>query len=178
MPSIISHAVGAFFLNKTIFSKETTLKLTFAVVVSSMIPDADFIGYKLGIPYNSTFGHRGFSHSFAFAFLWSGLVYLIFFYTKEKLQKARVILTILFLATISHPILDAFTSGGEGVAFFSPFSNQRYFFPFRPIRVSPLGIQSFFSNRGVIVILSEIKYIWIPSFLLFLFSKYLNWVKR
>ena len=30
--------------------------------------------------------------------------------------------------------------GGLGVAFFSPFSNARYFLPWRPIRVAP-GIE-------------------------------------
>jgi inner membrane protein len=44
----------------------------------------------------------------------------------------------------SHGILDAMTDGGLGVAFFSPFDDTRCFFPFRPIKVSPIGL-SFFS---------------------------------
>ena len=68
----------------------------------------------------------------------------------------------LFLATISHGLLDAMTGGGLGVAFFAPFVNTRYFFPFRPIRVSPIG-SSFFSARGFTVLESEIIWIWIPS---------------
>ncbi len=45
----------------------------------------------------------------------------------------------LFVATISHGILDALTDGGLGVAFFAPFVNTRYFFPWTPIKVSPIG---------------------------------------
>lgn len=174
MPSIITHAVGAYFVNQSIFAKETTWKIALCVVVSAMIPDADFIGFKLGIPYDSLFGHRGFTHSFVFALLWSIMLYVIFFYQKIN---PFLIITILFIATISHPVLDAMTSGGEGVAFFSPFSNHRYFFPYRPIKVSPLGISRFFSERGFLVLKSEILFVWIPSFALFLVAKYIRWVK-
>ena len=62
-----------------------------------------------------------------------------------------------------HSILDAMTSGGYGVAFFSPFDNSRYFFPWRPIKVSPLGIANFFTERGIRVILSELIWIGIPG---------------
>ena len=66
-----------------------------------------------------------------------------------------------FAVTASHGILDAFTNGGRGVAFFAPFSAQRYFFPVTPIEVSPIGL-GFFSNRGVNVLLSEVLWVWCP----------------
>ena len=69
---------------------------------------------------------------------------------------------VLFLSTISHGILDAMTSGGEGVGFFIPFQNMRYFFSFRAIQVSPIGIEKFFSEWGLNVVLSEMRYIGIP----------------
>ena len=69
----------------------------------------------------------------------------------------------LFLATASHGILDAMTDGGLGIAFFSPFSNARYFLPWRPIAVSPIGVAAFFSERGLNVLRSEFKWIWLPS---------------
>ncbi len=67
------------------------------------------------------------------------------------------------MCTASHSILDAMTTGGKGVAFFSPFNNTRFFFPWRPIKVSPLGIMKFFSERGLKVIYSELIWIGIPS---------------
>ena len=74
--------------------------------------------------------------------------------------------TYLFLATASHGLLDAMTDGGLGVAFFSPFNNHRYFLPWRPIRVSPIGVSRFFSDRGLEVLSSELLWIWLPSALL------------
>jgi membrane-bound metal-dependent hydrolase YbcI (DUF457 family) len=61
--------------------------------------------------------------------------------------------------TASHGVLDAMTDGGLGIAFFAPFDNTRYFFPFRPVKVSPIGL-SFFSARGLDVIWSEL--LWAP----------------
>jgi hypothetical protein len=54
--------------------------------------------------------------------------------------------TFFFLATASHGLLDAMTDGGLGVAFFSPFDKHRYFFPWTPIRVSPIGLTRLFQR--------------------------------
>src|SRR5678815_3579050 len=64
--------------------------------------------------------------------------------------------------TASHGLLDALTNGGRGIGFFAPFSNHRYFFPWRPIQVSPIGV-GFFSPRGLRVLASEAGWIWVPS---------------
>jgi hypothetical protein len=68
-----------------------------------------------------------------------------------------------FIAAASHGVLDAFTDGGLGVAFFSPFDTRRYFFPVTPISVSPVGV-SFFSVHGLFVLLSELVWLWLPAF--------------
>ena len=75
---------------------------------------------------------------------------------------------LLSAITASHGVLDALTNGGHGVAFFSPFVNTRYFFPWRPLGVSPMGI-SLFSDRGIQVVLSELVWIWLPCALLLVF---------
>ena len=72
-----------------------------------------------------------------------------------------LLLLYFFLATVSHGLLDALTNGGLGVAFFSPFDTTRYFFPFRPIQVSPIGAH-FFSARGISVVQSELLWVWLP----------------
>jgi len=74
--------------------------------------------------------------------------------------------TYFFVATASHGFLDAMTNGGLGVAFFSPFDNTRYFLPWRPIVVSPISVNRFFSERGLAVLQSELLWIWIPAGLL------------
>ncbi len=64
------------------------------------------------------------------------------------------------------------TTGGKGVAFFSPFDNGRYFLPWRMIQVSPIGMDDFFGKWGIAVIKSEILWIALPVLLLaFLFNR-------
>ncbi|WP_299106729.1 metal-dependent hydrolase [uncultured Winogradskyella sp.] len=156
MASIFGHGFVAYTVAKVIDSKSNKL-LLFLAIGSAMLPDLDVLAFKLGITYEHPFGHRGFTHSIIFAILWSLL--LAFAFGKSR----KLIFTIvLFLATISHGLLDAMTTGGKGVGFFIPIDNSRYFFPFRPVKVSPIGIKEFFSEWGINVILSELQYIGIP----------------
>ena len=67
----------------------------------------------------------------------------------------------VFICAASHPLLDAMTSGGLGVALAWPWSEQRFFAPWRPIRVSPFAPQ-FFSARGLATLLSELRWVWLP----------------
>ena len=73
-----------------------------------------------------------------------------------------LLFSYFFVVTASHGALDAMTNGGLGIAFFAPFDNTRYFFPFRPVKVSPIGL-SFFSARGLDVIWSELLWLWVPA---------------
>jgi inner membrane protein len=61
-----------------------------------------------------------------------------------------------FLLSASHGILDAFTNGGLGIALLSPFDHSRYFFPWTPIMVSPIGLKAFLSKWGLMVMKSEL----------------------
>ena len=74
-----------------------------------------------------------------------------------------MIFSFLFASTLSHGLLDMLTNGGLGVALFAPFDNGRYFFPYRPVEVSPLGVTNFFSRRGLHVLTSERQWVWLPS---------------
>ncbi|AWH16453.1 hypothetical protein C1922_03465 [Stenotrophomonas sp. ZAC14D2_NAIMI4_7] len=69
--------------------------------------------------------------------------------------------TFVFVCAASHPLLDAMTSGGLGVALAWPWSEHRFFAPWRPIRVSPFAPQ-FFSARGLATLLSELRWVWLP----------------
>jgi len=71
-----------------------------------------------------------------------------------------------FVVTASHVVLDAITDGGRGIAFFAPLDTTRYFFPWRPVHVSPISIRAFFSNRGLQILRSELVFIWLPTTLL------------
>ena len=50
--------------------------------------------------------------------------------------------------------LDALTDGGLGAALAWPFSDARFFAPWRPIPVAPIGV-GMLSRRGLEVVLAE-----------------------
>jgi inner membrane protein len=152
LPTILSHPAVAIGFRRW-FGCERNVFV--AGIIGSMLPDADVIGFALGVPYASTFGHRGFTHSICFALIVSLILLLI-----TRPQRRLSALAFLFLCTISHALFDAMTNGGLGIAFFSPFSNHRYFFPWRPIRVSPIGRASL--HRMLPVFVSELKWVWLP----------------
>ena len=130
-----------------------------------MFPDLDVIGFRFGIHYSDFWGHRGVTHSLLFALIVAGVFGVWIGRNLPQTGRTRLFV-YLFLATASHGLLDAMTNGGLGVAFFSPFENSRYFFPFRPIRVSPIGLTRFFTWRGIEILRSEMVWIWLPSLLL------------
>ena len=161
MASIFGHAIVGFTLSKVIDSKKTKW-LLLAAIFSTILPDFDVLAFNFRIPYEHTFGHRGFTHSILFALTWA----LFLTFTVGRKQKI-IWFVVIFLSTSSHGILDALTTGGKGVGFFIPFDNARYFFSFRPIKVSPIGFSRFFSSWGLQVLLSEFKYVFLPCFFIF-----------
>ena len=168
MASIFGHALASIVIGSNFSKKLKSIQFWLLGIFCAIFPDADVIGFKFGIKYESFFGHRGFSHSFVFALLF-GFLIAWFFYRKKQYFVWYVLFFVL--ATVSHSILDAMTTGGLGVAFFSPFNNTRYFFPWRPIQVSPIGVSNFFSTWGLRVVKSELLWIGLPSLVLFFIIK-------
>jgi len=165
MASVFGHALVGGTISR-VLDKSQTRTLLILAMLSSILPDVDVLSFNLGFPYEHWLGHRGFTHSILFAILWAGILSLIFGKSKKK-----IFFIVLFLATISHAVLDAMTTGGLGVGFFIPFNDSRYFFPCRPIQVSPIGISKFFSEWGMRVILSELLWIGIPCMVILMFKK-------
>ena len=163
MPTIISHPAVPIASAMIAGHGKVSWRLFCAAVVASVLPDVDTIGYYLGIPYGHFIGHRGFSHSISFAFA----VALLGVAVASWLHSGRLVtFVVLFISTVSHGILDAMSSGGLGIAFLSPFSNERYFFPWRPIKVSPLSLEPFLGPRGWQVMRSEVVSVWLPLLVL------------
>ena len=130
------------------------------------LPDIDVIGLRLGIPYGAPLGHRGLSHSI-FVALVAGMAIAWMITRRRPMPRDYVLLsTYLFLSLASHGVLDAMTTGGMGVALLAPFDNGRYFFPWRPIAVSPIGIRPFFTARGVAVLANEAAWVGLPALLI------------
>lgn len=170
MASFFSHPAFPVALLISRKKKSLTKKLFFLCVILTCLPDADVIAFRFGIPYSSQWGHRGFTHSIVFAIV-TGLVCMLF--SKKLGADKKTVFVTTFLSTLSHTVFDALTNGGLGVAVFWPFDHGRYFFPFRPVEVSPIGVRGFLSIRGLIVVLSEIIWIWLPCLSLsFLIRKF------
>jgi inner membrane protein len=132
-------------------------------VLCCLLPDADVVGLVAGIPYEHLWGHRGMTHSITFAVLVGLAVPRMAAPNISWGSRRYGVLGIYFsLVTLSHGLLDAFTNGGLGIAFFAPFDETRYFFPWRPIEVSPIGLTQFLSSGGAGVVLSELVWIGIP----------------
>lgn len=123
------------------------------------LPDIDVVGFYFGVPYQSFLGHRGFSHSLCCAILVGLPTALLSFSFLGVLWWWLAI--ALILAMLSHGLLDGFTNGGLGVAYFSPFSTIRYFLPWRPIQVSTIGLPARWSYLAR-VLASEIRWVWLP----------------
>jgi inner membrane protein len=165
MASTISHAIAALSIGTCFYRPQIPRRVWFVGALCSVLPDADVIGFAFGIRYSDFWGHRGFTHSLIFAVLVSGVATIILL-RREQLGLGQLSLFVfVFLATASHGVLDAMTNGGLGIAFFSPFNNDRYFLPWRPIRVSPISVTRFFSGGGYAVLQSELLWIWTPAFI-------------
>ncbi len=130
-------------------------RVTFAAVAFwaalSFLPDADVVGFAFGIQYEDEWGHRGATHSFAFALALGTVIGLL-----APLVRRPVLATgaVAVLVLGSHPLLDILTNGGLGCALFWPFDQTRYFAPWQPIPVAPIGFD-FFWSRGLRVALTE-----------------------
>jgi len=155
MSSIISHPAVPLAIGLGLGSGIISRRLLAAGVVASMAPDLDVYAEMV----TTAIGHRGHTHTLLFAAMCGAGAALI----APVLHATRSIAFLfVFLATASHPLLDAFTNGGVGIPFFLPFHDARYFMPVTPIEVAPLGVRSFFSMRGVEVLWSELKWVWLP----------------
>ncbi|WP_353080398.1 MULTISPECIES: metal-dependent hydrolase [Stenotrophomonas maltophilia group] len=171
MPSIITHAAVPLALWCAADRGRIPPRLLAAGVIAAMLPDADVLAFALHIPYADAFGHRGASHSLLFAGVLAALAAALALLGSRRPWSAdvcqpRLASTVqaavfVFACAASHPLLDAMTSGGLGVALAWPWSEQRFFAPWRPIRVSPFAPQ-FFSARGVATLLSELRWVWLP----------------
>jgi inner membrane protein len=161
MPSAITHfIVGASLALPAVQSRAIRKVLSPAAVVLSSgflaaAPDLDtFFLRAFDIPRGSLFAHRAFFHTPFFLMLVS---VALAFAVARRVPKAILPLALVWAGcAITHPLLDMLTDGGSGVMLLFPFSETRLFFPWQPIRVSPLGVARFFQNgRAVRVLTSE-----------------------
>jgi len=114
-------------------------------------PDLDtWLMFGLDIPRGSIFSHRGLFH--APFFLISAATALAALVAGKYGDRAVTWLALMWAASaLTHPLLDMLTNGGSGIMLLFPLATSRFFFPWRPIRVSPLTIARFFDRAGPIL---------------------------
>ena len=160
MPSILTHAAVPLAMYYAAGRGKVSKRLLGAGIIAAILPDLDVVAFAFGIPYADALGHRGASHSIVFALLLGFVGGVLHRPLRSRpLQAAAWI----FACALSHPLLDALTSGGLGVALLWPFTDHRFFAPWRPILVSPFA-NGFFSARGVATLWSEFLWVWLPLF--------------
>ncbi|HXU31986.1 MAG TPA: metal-dependent hydrolase [Thermoanaerobaculia bacterium] len=160
MPTVLTHPAVPLALGAVAGGDRVCGRLLVAGVIASVLPDADVLGFRWGVPYASEFGHRGFSHSLLFAVLLAITAAAAARFLRASRGTAA---WFVGLSCASHGLLDMLTNGGKGVAYFWPVSAERFFFPARVIEVSTLNLRRFFSSAGISTLSSELRWIWLPA---------------
>src|SRR5687767_93854 len=118
----------------------------------SFLPDADVVGFGLGVRYEDEWGHRGATHSLLFSVAVGAAIGLAApLFGRPRLRTGLIASLVL----VSHALLDTLTNGGLGCALLWPFDRSRYFAPWTPIPVSPIGL-NFLSPYGLLVAITEL----------------------
>jgi len=159
MPTVFSHPAVPLAVGLGLGRARIPPRLLLAGVAVSILPDLDSLTFRVGISYGAALGHRGLSHSLLFAVA-VGLVGACA-YRALRTGWGRAF-AFLCLATASHGVLDACTTGGLGVAFLWPWSQARHFAPLQVIEVAPLSLARLLSPRGATVLASELLWVWLP----------------
>lgn len=172
MATIMTHGIVGYTIARLCVRKPVSGIFWALTFLAPMLPDLDVIGLKyFGINYHECFGHRGALHSIFVAFF-AALTLLMILKILTRIQGFQLnkdCFWAFFLGISSHGMLDALTNGGLGVAIFWPANCSRYFFPVRPIEVSPLTLSRFF-EQGLFIMKNELYYVWSFCLVILLFD--------
>src|SRR5436853_7358333 len=79
MASAFSHAFVAIALGKTYTGASMAWRFWVLSAFCAVVPDVDVVGFAFGIHYGDMLGHRGLTHSLAFAFVLAVVVVALAF---------------------------------------------------------------------------------------------------
>ena len=166
--SAFTHALLGLAIVRIGTGAKVPARLWVAGALLAAAPDLDALSYSLGLGLSDHpwWSHRGLTHSVPFAAAAAAIVTVLLFPWWRREEQAipqwRVWL-ILTVAMAFHGLTDLLTNGGAGIALFSPVDPYRYRWRFTPVEVSPLSIRLFFSEWGLRVILSELRWVIAPA---------------
>ncbi len=159
MPSIGHVAVGMAAGKGAAPSRPERWRWIVGLALVSSAADFDLVLLLGGVPSNTIWGHRGFTHSLAAGVVAAGLFALVARRWGARPGRAWL---IAFLVYASHLLLDSMNVGTLGVPWLWPFTSAYYRLPWRPIP-SVLTAHDFTTWRGVPVLLAELA-IFSPAF--------------
>jgi inner membrane protein len=145
MPTPVSHAAVGYAIGVWTQRGAPVKRVCVIAAACAALPDIDL----LSSPF---IAHRGITHSITFALI----VALLVAWTQR-----RAWLAVVFgLALLSHSCLDALTTYSAGIAFFAPFSAERYRFLWTPLG-DPAGRLSYqLVQDGLVVLLPALLAVW------------------
>ena len=145
------------------------LKFWLIAMFCAVLPDISAIFTRFGVSNEALLGHRNFTHSLSFALITGFVAVWLGFREVKLFSRSSISLWIFFfICTASHGLLDAMTNGGLGIAFYSPFSGERYFLPWTPVDMPEIKPNQFLGKWGKKVIISELIWICLPMLVLML----------
>src|SRR5688572_30782373 len=108
MPSIVAHAVAGAALATALSAPRARRRVALTAALCAALPDIDALGRPFGnLAYESAFGgHRGITHSLAFALLIGAVVAWGFFRDPAWNGLRPRLWAVFSLATASHPLFD------------------------------------------------------------------------
>jgi inner membrane protein len=149
VPTPLSHATVGYALGVWAQRGVPAKRVCIAAAACAALPDIDVLASPL-------FAHRGITHSLLFAFTAAALATILFFRGRD-----RWIFVVLSVALLSHSLLDACSSYSVGLAFFAPFSNQRYRFVWTPLGDPAGRLSHQLLQEGLVVLLPALVAIWL-----------------
>lgn len=162
MATAITHALVGGVLGASAPTGLPRARMLVAGALLAMVPDLDVAAFALDIPYGHPLGHRGLSHSLVFAVFLGAATAALLLRGRWLSRQGALATGLLSLAAASHGLLDAFTDAGRGVGFLIPLSDARFFFPWRPLATSPIGVQAFLRGEAAAILWNELRWVWLP----------------
>lgn len=155
MSTIYTHAVVGLSLGRLVTARRLSFLFWILAGLLPVLPDLDVLS---PYPYRHQLGHRGFTHSLAVALVIGGAAAGMTF--RRLRMNFWALATFFFAITALHGVLDAFTNGGEGIAFFWPATIRRYG-PWGPLPVPDVGFE-FPNPRTSRAVRAELWMVWLP----------------
>ena len=163
MPTSLGHALAGYAMGTAAAPDDANRRFLVTCAFAGVLPDLDVaLALLPGSAYASLGGHRGITHSLAFAGALALLVVAVRYRAGARSPTREWL--ALASALASHPLLDMLTSYGNGVALFAPFSWIFVRFPWHPIdpdtaargATTTLGQLSF-------AVGNEVLWVWLPA---------------